>query len=254
MRPDGRKYDELRPVKLTLSRMKFAEGSCLIEVGETRVLCTASVEEKVPAFLRGQRSGWVTAEYGMLPRSGYERQLRDHVRGQPRGRTYEIQRLVGRSLRTVCDLGALGERTLWMDCDVLQADGGTRTASIVGAFLALAEALSGLRQAGVIKKWPIRDHVAAVSVGVVGGKELLDLCYEEDSQAEVDMNVVMTGSGGFVEVQGTGEKETFSRSEMDQLLRLARRGIKELIEEEVKALKGIPEMQSLCPDEGKPKP
>ena len=219
----------MRKVRIKRNVMKFAEGSCMIEVGNTKVICTASVEEKVPPFLRNTGSGWVTAEYGMLPRSCKTRTPREASRGKQSGRTYEIQRLVGRSLRSVVELDKLGERTVWIDCDVIQADGGTRTASITGSFIALADALSGLKEKGIIEKLPLKDFVAAVSVGIVDGKLYLDLDYENDSRAEVDMNIVMTGKGQLIEVQGTAEKKPFSKKDLDQLIALAEKGIKELI-------------------------
>ncbi|MCL6639375.1 MAG: ribonuclease PH [Firmicutes bacterium] len=228
-RVDGRKPGELRPVKITRNYIKHAEGSVLIEVGDTRVICTASVDERVPGFLKGGGKGWVTAEYGMLPRSTGERMPREAAKGKISGRTYEIQRLIGRSLRSVVDLEALGERTVWLDCDVIQADGGTRTASITGAFVALVDALHKLKTQGLIGKIPVTDFIAAISVGRLKGELILDLCYEEDSAAEVDMNIVMTGAGRFVEVQGTGEEATFTREEMDGLVTLAGDGIRKLI-------------------------
>jgi len=223
---DGRGPETLRPVKITRHFMKHAEGSVLIEWGDTRVICTASVEERVPPFLRNTGKGWVTAEYSMLPRSTHTRTSRDTGRGN--GRTFEIQRLIGRSLRSVIDLSDFGERTIWVDCDVIQADGGTRTASITGAYVAIMDAFRRLVKDGVIEKIPLRDSVAAISVGKVDEKVVLDLNYSEDSRAQVDMNVVMTGSGMFVEVQGTGEEAVFTKQEMDDMLRKARRGIKEL--------------------------
>jgi len=229
LRPDGRKADQLRPVRITRNYIKHAEGSVLIEVGDTKVICTASVEDKPPAFLKGEGKGWITAEYGMLPRATGVRTPREAARGRVGGRTYEIQRLIGRSLRAVVDLKVLGERTVWIDCDVIQADGGTRTASITGAFVALIDALQALKAQGVIESLPVRDYVAATSVGRVNGSLLLDLCFEEDAAAEVDMNIVMTGSGRFVEVQGTGEEATFSGEEMEEMLALAAGGIERLI-------------------------
>ncbi len=230
MRSDGRKDDEMRPVKLTRNFIEFAEGSVLIEVGKTRVICNATIEDKVPPFLKDKGTGWVTAEYAMLPRSTPVRSARDAAVGKIGGRVHEIQRLVGRSLRSVVDLDVLGERTIWVDCDVIQADGGTRTASITGAYIALAEAVRYALEHGMIQKNPLTDQVAAVSIGIVDGRPMLDLCYEEDFQAEVDMNVVMTGDGRFVEVQGTAEGVPFARSMMDSLLDLAAGGIKQLIE------------------------
>jgi ribonuclease PH len=208
--------------------MKHAEGSVLIEMGDTKVICSASVEERVPPFLRNTGKGWVTAEYGMLPRSTHTRTTRDSGLGRGNGRSSEIQRLIGRSLRSITDLTGFGERTIWIDCDVIQADGGTRTASITGAYVALVDAFQKLVKDGIIERVPIKDSVAAVSVGKVKGKILLDLSYEEDSRAEVDMNVVMTGSGKFVEIQGTAEQGAFTRQEMDQLTGVAQKGIREL--------------------------
>ena len=239
-RTDGRRWDELRPLKITRSYLKNVEGSVLIEMGDTKVICAVTVEESVPPFLRGKNKGWVSAEYGMLPRSSHERIPRESVRGRVGGRTHEIQRLIGRSLRAVTDLERLGERTLWIDCDVIQADGGTRTASITGAFLALADALVHAQKQGRIDRIPIKDYLAAVSVGRVQGQAALDLCYSEDSDAEVDMNVVMTGSEKFVEVQGTAERQPFTRSEMDALMDLARKGVRQLVARQKKLLKGLP--------------
>jgi ribonuclease PH len=236
MRPDGRKADEMRPVSITRDFIRHAEGSVLITVGETKVICTASVEEKVPPFLRETGQGWVTAEYGMLPRSTKTRTPRETSTGRPTGRTFEIQRLVGRSLRGVTDLPALGERTIWIDCDVIQADGGTRTAAISGAFIALADAFRTLQQNGRLAKLPLKDFVAATSVGVVEGQVVLDLCYAEDAIADVDMNVVMTGSGNFIEVQGTAEENPFGRGQLDAMLQLAGTGIQELIAKQRKLL------------------
>ncbi|BEV72196.1 ribonuclease PH [Paludibacterium sp. THUN1379] len=226
----------LRPVRLTRHFTRHAEGSVLVEFGDTRVICTASVEEGVPGFLKGKGQGWVTAEYGMLPRSTGSRMRREAAAGKQSGRTQEIQRLIGRSLRAVIDQGKLGERQIVIDCDVIQADGGTRTASITGAYVALADAVAGLLRDGKLQENPLRDHVAAVSVGIVDGQALLDLDYVEDSGCETDMNVVMTGSGRFIEVQGTAEGEPFSRAEMDQLLDLAGQGIAELIALQKQAL------------------
>jgi len=226
---DGRGYDELRPVAITPRFNKHAEGSALVEVGDTKVLCTVSVEERVPQFLKGKGEGWITSEYGMLPRATSTRMQREVVRGAPSGRTHEIQRLIGRSLRAVVDLAALGERTLWVDCDVIQADGGTRTASITGAYVALVEALRHLKGQGAFAELPLLDFVAATSVGRLGGQILLDLAYAEDSKAEVDMNVVKTGRGLFVEIQGTAEKTPFDDDEMKRLLAAADKGIQELI-------------------------
>jgi ribonuclease PH len=226
MRHDGRRPGDLRPVRLVPGFMPPAEGSVLVEFGDTRVVCTATVQESVPPFLRGAGKGWVTAEYAMLPRSSPERIERE--RRGPGGRTHEIQRLVGRSLRAVVDLAALGERSIVVDCDVLQADGGTRTAAITGGYVALALALERLRKDGAFARLPLTDSVAAVSVGVVGGRLLLDLCYEEDSRASVDMNVVQTGAGRYVEVQGTAEGKTFTKGELDRMLAVAAEGIRSL--------------------------
>ena len=228
-RTQGRAADALRPVTITRRYTRHAEGSVLVAFGDTKVLCTASVDEKVPPHKRGSGEGWVTAEYGMLPRSTHTRSDREAARGKQSGRTQEIQRLIGRSLRAVFDLGALGERSILIDCDVLQADGGTRTAAITGAFVAAHDAVSWLLAEGRIEASPIRDHVAAVSVGLVQGTPLLDLEYVEDSACDTDMNVVMTGAGGFVEVQGTAEGAPFTQAQMDALLALAARGIAELV-------------------------
>ncbi|MBS4006933.1 MAG: ribonuclease PH [Clostridium sp.] len=228
MREDGRRPAELRPLKITTEFLKHPEGSVLIDVGHTRVICTATVEEKIPPFLRGSGKGWVTAEYAMLPRATGVRTLRE--RGKISGRSSEIQRLIGRALRAVVDLRALGERTVWIDCDVIQADGGTRTAAISGSFVALYLALSRLVAAGNLSTVPILDYLAATSVGIVKGELLLDLTFGEDSSAEVDMNVVMTGSGNIVEVQGTAEGMSFSRQTMDGMLDLAAQGIGEIVE------------------------
>ena len=236
MRIDGRAPDELRPVTITPRFIKHAEGSALIEVGDTKVVCTVSVEERVPPFLKGGGEGWVTSEYGMLPRATNTRSQREVTRGKPSGRTHEIQRLIGRSLRAVVDAKALGERTLWVDCDVIQADGGTRTASITGAFVALVEALRHLKKLGLFDELPVLDYVAATSVGKVGGEVLLDLNYEEDSKAEVDMNIVKTGSGGFVEIQGTAEDAPFSGEELAAMMAAADKGIQELIAIQRKAV------------------
>ena len=228
-RPDHRRTDQLRPVKLVRHALKFAEGSCLVEWGDTKVICTASVEEKVPVFLKGSGTGWITAEYGMLPRSSKKRIEREASRGRTSGRTQEIQRLIGRSLRAVVDLAHLGERTIWIDCDVLQADGGTRCAGITGSFVALIDCLRTLRKAGELSAIPVRDVVAAASVGIVDHRPVVDLTYDEDSRAEVDMNVVMTGHGEFVEIQGTAERHPFRTQELGLLLRLASRAIHDLI-------------------------
>ena len=235
-RQNERAADALRPVRIQRRYTKHAEGSVLVEFGDTRVLCTASVEERVPPFLKDSGRGWVTAEYGMLPRATNTRTDREAARGKQSGRTQEIQRLIGRSLRAVVDLSLLGARTIHIDCDVLQADGGTRTAAITGAFVALHDAVSFLRERKLIAATPIRDHVAAVSVGMSGGTPLLDLDYAEDSACGCDMNIVMTGAGRFIEVQGTAEGEAFSRAELDRLLELAARGIGQLIEHQSLAL------------------
>jgi ribonuclease PH len=229
MRTDNRLPDQLRPVEITTGYLKTAEGSALITVGNTRVLCAASVESTIPQFLRGTGKGWVTAEYSMLPRATSTRTPREVNKGKPSGRTQEIQRLIGRSLRAVVDLEALGERTITLDCDVIQADGGTRTASITGAFVALDQACRQLMAMGALKKSPLRDYVAATSVGIVKGEPRLDLDYEEDSRADVDMNMVMTGSGRFVELQATAEHESFDDDQLGHLIALARRGITELV-------------------------
>lgn len=236
---DGRDINQLRPIKITRGFTQVPEGSVLIEVGMTRVLCTATVEEKVPPFQKGSGLGWVTAEYSMLPRATKTRTQREATKGKLTGRTMEIQRLIGRALRSVINLKKLGERTIWLDCDVLQADGGTRTASITGAYVALVDAISRLMEKGVLKENPLQDTLAAVSVGKVGGVPMLDLAYEEDSKAEVDMNIVMTGAGKFVEIQGTAEDVPFDRAELDQFLALAEKGIRELIGEQNAALKKI---------------
>jgi len=230
MRSDGRQDRDLRPFAVALHPNKYAEGSVLIEVGNTKVLCTASVEERVPPFLKGQGKGWVTAEYAMLPRATHTRNQREAAKGKLTGRTMEIQRLIGRALRSVVDLHALGERTITLDCDVLQADGGTRTTSITGAYIALALAIHKLSGTVSFDKYPLTDYLASVSVGVIQDLPVVDLNYEEDSKAKVDMNVVMTGVGAFVEVQGTGEEAPFTRQELDQMLGLAEAGIHRLIE------------------------
>lgn len=238
-RRNGRQNNELRRIKITKNYIKYAEGSCLIESGNTKVIATASIEDSVPLFLRGKGKGWITAEYGMIPRSCKTRVQREAAKGKLGGRTHEIQRLIGRSMRAVVDMSKLGERTIWMDCDVIQADGGTRCASITGSFVALVLALGKMRKAGMLNSIPLSDYVAAVSVGIIDGKPALDLDYEEDSNAEVDMNVVMTGDGRFIEIQGTAEQEPFRKEDMNNLLGLARKGIAELIIAEKKALKGL---------------
>ena len=229
MRPDGRKPDELRLVKIKRDFLKHAEGSVYIEVGDTVLVCSASIEDKVPAFLKGTGTGWITAEYSMLPRATEMRTPRDSTKGRISGRSAEIQRLIGRSLRAVLDRNILGERTIWIDCDVIQADGGTRTTAITGSFVALVDALRRLKEKENWERLPVSDYVAAVSVGKVEGEIMLDLCYAEDSLAEVDMNVVMTGSGRFVEIQGTAGGTTFTREELQDFLSMADRGIKQLI-------------------------
>jgi ribonuclease PH len=236
MRPSQRQPDQLRAVKITRNFTRHAEGSVLIEMGDTRVLCTASVEENLPPFLRGKGQGWVTAEYGMLPRATHTRSAREAAKGKQTGRTQEIQRLIGRSLRAVTDLKALGERQITLDCDVLQADGGTRCASITGAWIALYEACDKLVQAGKLPANPVRDHVAAISVGIYQGSPVLDLDYPEDSNCDTDMNVIMTGKGGIVEVQGTAEGEPFTREQMNMLMDLAQMGIRQLVAEQQSAL------------------
>jgi len=235
MRSDARGLDRLRKVNITRNYLKFAEGSCLIELGNTKVICTATVDESVPSFLKGTGTGWVTAEYGMLPRSCQRRISRDKTSG----RTYEIQRLIGRSLRAVVDMKSLGERTIWMDCDVIQGDGGTRTASITGSFIALVDALQKIKKDGLIFKIPIKDFVAATSVGIIKDDFLLDLTFEEDSKADVDMNVIMTGKDEFIEVQGTAEGKSFSKEQMDKLMDLAKKGIGELVDIQKDLLKDI---------------
>ena len=236
MRPSQRQSNELRTVRITRNFTRHAEGSVLIEMGDTQVLCTASVEESLPAFLRGKGQGWVTAEYGMLPRSTHTRSTREAAKGKQSGRTQEIQRLIGRSLRAVTDLKALGERQITLDCDVLQADGGTRCASITGAWLALHDACEKLVAQGKLPANPLRDHVAAISVGIYKGVPVLDLDYPEDSDCDTDMNVIMTGSGGIVEIQGTAEGEPFTRAQMNQLVDMAESGINELIARQKGAL------------------
>ncbi|MCU0950500.1 MAG: ribonuclease PH [Burkholderiaceae bacterium] len=236
LRADGRATDALRPVRLTRHYTRHAEGSVLVEFGHTQVICTVSIDDKLPSFLKGKGQGWLTAEYGMLPRATHTRGDREAAKGKQSGRTQEIQRLIGRSLRAVVDLSQLGERTLQIDCDVIQADGGTRTASITGAYVAVHDALSVLKQRGLLAGWPLRDAVAAVSVGMHAGQALLDLDYAEDAGCETDMNVVMTGDGRFVEVQGTAEGAPFSEDEMRTMLQYARRGIGELLAAQRQAL------------------
>ncbi len=238
MRADGRKPGEIRPVKITPAYIKHAEGSALVEFGDTRVICTASVDEQIPRFLKGTGQGWVTAEYGMLPRSTGNRMRREAAQGRQGGRTMEIQRLIGRSLRAVVDFTALGERTIAIDCDVIQADGGTRTASITGAYVALVEAVRHLLEKKIIQQNPIHGQVASVSVGIVDGEAVVDLNYEEDSTAETDMNVVMNDAGAFIEIQGTAEGHAFRRDELDAMLDLASPAIARLIEKQQEVLEG----------------
>ena len=237
MRIDGRKNDQVRSTKITRNYTKYAEGSVLIEVGDTKVICTASIEDKVPPFLKGQGEGWISAEYNMLPRSTGTRKIRDIARLKIDGRTMEIQRLIGRALRSVMDLKALGEKTIWIDCDVIQADGGTRTTAITGAFVALVDAINKLHKEKPFKVYPIRNFVTATSVGIVGEEKLLDLCYEEDSIAKVDMNVIGTEDGEFIEIQGTGEESPFNRNELNELLDLAQKGIKQMVQIQKDSLK-----------------
>jgi len=236
MRSDGRKPKQLRLVKITPNYIKTADGSVLIEMGDTKVICTAKLEDRVPPFLRNSGKGWITAEYGMLPGSSQARIGRESSRGKVGGRTHEIQRLIGRSLRAITDLTNLGERTVWIDCDVIQADGGTRTASITGAYVSLCQAVRSWQKRGMIAQEPVKDSVAAISIGIVNGKILLDLCYEEDSKADVDMNFVMTGSGRFVEIQGTAESAPFTKKQMDKMAEIAEQGIKELLRAQKQAL------------------
>jgi ribonuclease PH len=239
MRTDGRKPKQLRPLRITPNYIKTADGSVLIEMGDTKVICTAKLEERVPQFLRNSGKGWITAEYGMLPGSSQARIGRESSRGKVGGRTHEIQRLIGRSLRAITDLRGLGERTVWIDCDVIQADGGTRTASITGAYVALGEAVRSWQKRAVIARDPIKDSVAAVSIGIVDGTVLLDLCYEEDSKADVDMNFVMTGSGKFIEVQGTAESVPFTKKQMDNMAQTAQQAIKELLKAQKQVLASL---------------
>lgn len=235
-RSDGRSPDVLRPVKITRDYLKHPEGSVLIEMGDTKVICTASLEEKVPPFLRNTGKGWVTAEYSMLPRSTHTRTTRDSTIGRASGRSFEIQRLIGRSLRSVTDLHGFGERTIWIDCDVIQADGGTRTASITGAYIALVDAFQKMVKIGIMNEVPVHDSVAAISVGKIDERIMLDLNYEEDSRAQVDMNIVMTGSGKFVEIQGTGEEFVFTKEDVDEMMKIAQQGIRELTKIQKKSL------------------
>ncbi len=237
MRGDGRKNDQVRQTKVTRNFTKYAEGSVYIEVGDTKVLCNVSIEDKVPQFLKGSGEGWITAEYNMLPRATDTRKIRDVTRLKVDGRTMEIQRLIGRALRSVVDLKALGEKTLWVDCDVIQADGGTRTTSITGAFIAMVDAVNKLHKERPFKIYPIRNFVAAISVGIVDDNKIIDLCYEEDSNAKVDMNIVGTEDGEFVEIQGTGEKSPMTREELNKLLDLGEKGLKQMIAIQKNALK-----------------
>lgn len=232
MRSDGRSEKGMRNVNITTDYIKYAEGSCLMEIGNTKVICTASIEDGVPPFLKGQGTGWITSEYAMLPRSCQKRVPRESSKGNKTGRTHEIQRLVGRVLRSVVDMSVLGEKTIWLDCDVIQADGGTRCASVTGGFVALYLALEYLRKQGVFRKNPVEYFLAAVSVGIVDGKSYLDLTYDEDYQAEVDMNVVMTESNDFVEIQGTAEKKPFTRAQMEEMVEIAQKGIGKLIDKQ----------------------
>lgn len=232
LRTYNRRYDQIRPIKVTRNYIKYSEGSVLIEMGDTRVICTASVEEKVPVFLRGTQQGWITAEYSMIPRANQIRNIRDSVKGKINGRSQEIQRLVGRSLRAVTHLEKLGPRMIWMDCDVIQADGGTRTTSIIGSFIALIDALKYLKAEKKIEDVPVKHFLGAISVGIVDGEMLLDLEFKEDSQAQVDMNIVMTERGGVVEIQGTAEERPFSMRNLNQLIKLAENGIQQVIEKE----------------------
>ncbi|GED31751.1 ribonuclease PH [Brevibacillus centrosporus] len=240
MRVDGRAHDQLRPVTITRNYIKHAEGSCLIEVGDTKVICTATLEDRVPPFMRGGGKGWITAEYSMLPRATATRNARESSKGKVGGRTMEIQRLIGRALRSVVHLEAMGEKTIWIDCDVIQADGGTRTASITGAFVALVDAMQKLVVSGTWKQLPLHDFLAATSVGVIGEETLLDLNYKEDSTATVDMNVVMTGKGKFVELQGTGEDAPFSPEQLQDMIALAKTGINQLVAAQKEALADVP--------------
>lgn len=237
MRIDGRKNDQIRPVKLTRNYTKYAEGSVFIEVGDTKVICTASIEEKVPSFLKGKGEGWITCEYNMLPRATQTRKMRDITKGKLDGRTSEIQRLIGRALRSVMDFKALGEKTIWIDCDVIQADGGTRTSAITGAFVALVDAVNKMHKHKPFEIYPIRSFVGAVSVGILKDIKILDLCYLEDSNAKVDMNIVMTDAGKFVEIQGTGEESPFTRKDLDELIAIGEKGTKQIIQIQKESLK-----------------
>ncbi|HER23849.1 MAG TPA: ribonuclease PH [Candidatus Atribacteria bacterium] len=235
-RSNNRKYNEIRPMKITRNYIKYAEGSTLMEMGATKIICTASVEDKVPLFLRGKKSGWISAEYSMIPRANQIRNIRDSVKGKISARSSEIQRLIGRSLRSVVDSMQLGERTIWIDCDVVQADGGTRTSAIIGSFIALYDALTYLRAEGQLEDMPIKDYIGAISAGIVDGEMLLDLNFEEDSHAQVDLNMVMTEKGEVIEIQGTAEGKPFSKRNLGELIELAETGIKQIIEEEKKIL------------------
>lgn len=251
MRVDQRQANQLRPVNITKNYIKHAEGSVLIEVGDTKVICTASVEERVPPFMRGQGKGWISAEYAMLPRATETRNMRESTKGKVSGRTMEIQRLIGRALRSVVDLEGLGERTIWLDCDVIQADGGTRTASITGAYVAMVEAMGKLLANGSVPYLPVNDFLAATSVGIINEQPVLDLNYIEDSQAKVDMNIVMTGKGKYVEVQGTGEEAPFSAEELTGLLSLAQHGVNELVKMQREAIGELADKVGVKPDEAK---
>lgn len=251
MRFDNRNDDQLRPIQITPNVNKYAEGSILIEVGDTKVICTATVEERVPPFMRNGGKGWVTAEYSMLPRATESRTIRESSKGKLSGRTMEIQRLIGRALRSVVELEKLGERSIWLDCDVIQADGGTRTASITGAFVAMVLAMGKLKEQGLIETIPVRDFLAATSVGIYEGRPILDLSYIEDSQVQVDMNIVQTGAGKFVELQGTGEESPFTSEELEQMLRLGRKGILEIIDLQKRVLGSLADDFS---SSGEPKP
>ena len=237
MRENNRAFDAIRKINIKTGFIKYAEGSCIIEMGNTKVICTASLEDGVPVFLRGKGKGWITAEYAMLPRSCDKRLQRESSRGKVGGRTHEIQRLIGRSLRSVVDMKSLGERTIWIDCDVIQADGGTRTAGITGSFVALVLCLKYMKKKGIIEEIPLNDYVAAVSVGISGQDVLLDLDYEEDSKADVDMNVVMTANGNFIEIQGTAEGRPFDDAQMKRMVSIAKKGIKQLVEKQKEVLK-----------------
>lgn len=231
-RSNNRKYNEIRPIKITRNYIKYAEGSTLMEMGDTKIICTASIEDKVPLFLRGTRQGWISAEYSMIPRANQIRNIRDSVKGKISGRSSEIQRLIGRSLRSVVDLSKLGERTIWIDCDVVQADGGTRTSAIIGSFVAMYDAFNYLRAEGQLDEIPIKDYVGAISAGIVDGEMLLDLNFEEDFHAQVDLNMVMTEKGEIIEIQGTAEGKPFSKENLKELIKLAETGIKQIIEDE----------------------